>query len=115
GLEGINQEPYAGPPPAFPEYAEWQRSRGPNLGALLGTLPLNTGPLGWKNRAEVETDITNFRAALQGLKFEEAFLPAVAVGQVLFMVPTKHYSSDREYAYALADVLKEEYKMIVDA
>jgi 5-methyltetrahydropteroyltriglutamate--homocysteine methyltransferase len=39
GLEGINQEPYAGPPPAFPEYAEWQRSRGPNLGALLGNPP----------------------------------------------------------------------------
>jgi hypothetical protein len=53
------------------------------LALYWGTLPLNTGPLGWKNRAEVETDITNFRAALQGLKFEEAFLPAVAVGQVL--------------------------------
>jgi len=34
---------------------------------------------------------------------------------VLFMVPTKHYSSDREYLYALADVLKEEYKAIADA
>jgi len=25
GLEGINEEPFAGPPPAFPEYAAWQR------------------------------------------------------------------------------------------
>jgi 5-methyltetrahydropteroyltriglutamate--homocysteine methyltransferase len=115
GLEGINQTPYAGPPPAFQEYAEWQRSRGPNLAALLGTLPLNVGPLGWKNKAEVDTDIANFKSALDGLSFEEAFLPAVAVGQVLFMVPTAHYASEKEYAYALADVLKEEYKAIADA
>jgi len=114
GLEGINRGPYPGPPPAFPEYAEWQRSR-MNLGALLGTLPLNVGPLGWKKKEEFHTDIANLKRALQGLKFEEAFMPAVAVGQVLFMVPTTHYSSDREYAYALADVLKEEYKAIVGA
>src|ERR1700680_1346713 len=88
GLAGINREPFAGPPPAFPEYTAWQRSHGPNLGALLGTLPLNTGPLAWKNKAEVDTDLASFRAALEGLNVEEAFLPAVAVGQVLFMVPT---------------------------
>jgi len=115
GLEGVNTEPFPGAPPAFPEFVAWQASRRPNLGALLGTMPLNTGPLGWKNKAEVETDLANFKAALEGLKFEEAFLPSVAVGQVLFMVPTRHYSSDRQYAYALADVLKEEYKAIVDA
>jgi 5-methyltetrahydropteroyltriglutamate--homocysteine methyltransferase len=115
GLEGINEAPYPGPPPAFPEYTAWQRSRGPNLGALLGTLPLNIGPLSWKNKAEVNTDVANLKAAIEGLNIEEAFLPAVAVGQVLFMVPTKYYSSDREYAYALADVLKEEYSAIAAA
>src|SRR5262252_3283042 len=114
GLEGINREPYPGPPPAFPEYAEWQRSR-TNLAALLGTLPLNVGPLGWKKKQEVHADIANLNAALHGLNVEEAFMPAVAVGQVVFMVPTTHYASDREYAYALADVLKEEYKAIVGA
>src|SRR2546425_4685449 len=52
GLEGLNREPYAGPPPAFPEYTAWQMSHGPNLGVILGTLPLNIGPLAWKNKAE---------------------------------------------------------------
>jgi len=113
GLEGVNQEPYPAPPSKYPGYDESMRRRGPSLN--LGTLPLNTGPLGWKNKAELETDIANFKAALQGVKFEEAFLPAVAVGQVQFMVPTKYYSSDREYLYALADVLKEEYSAIIAA
>ena len=115
GLEGVNTEPFPAPPPAFPEFVAWQASRRPNLGALLGTMPLNTGPLAWKNKTELETDLENFKAALQGLKYEEAFMPSVAVGQVLFMVPTKHYSSERDYAYALADVMKEEYQAIIDA
>jgi len=114
GLEGINKEPFPGPPAKFPGYDEAMRRRS-NLGARLGTMPLNTGPLGWKNKVELETDVANFQMALQGLKFEEAFMPAVSVGQVFFMVPTKYYASDREYVYALADVLRDEYKAIVDA
>ena len=55
------------------------------------------------------------RKRLKGLTYEEAFMPSVAVGQVFFMVPTKHYSSDRDYLYALADMLKDEYKAITDA
>jgi 5-methyltetrahydropteroyltriglutamate--homocysteine methyltransferase len=115
GLEGINTNPFPLTPTKFPGYEEAMRTRGPNLGAGLGTLPVNIGPLAWKNRAELDRDIENFKAALQGLKFEEAFLPAVAVGQVFFMVPTTHYRSDREYLYALGDVLRDEYKAIVDS
>jgi 5-methyltetrahydropteroyltriglutamate--homocysteine methyltransferase len=115
GLEGINTEMFPGPPSKFPGYDEAMRMRGPNLAARLGTLPVNIGPLGWKNRAELDIDIANLKDALQGVKFEEAFMPAVAVGQVFFMVPTRHYASDREYLYALADVLKDEYRAIADA
>src|SRR5579864_3220100 len=115
GLEGINTERYPEPPSKYPGYDEAMRTRGPSLAARLGTLPVNTGPLSWKNRDELDTDIRNFQEALKGLTYEEAFMPSVAVGQVFFMVPTKHYSSDRDYLYALADVLKDEYKAITHA
>src|ERR1700676_5234573 len=59
GLEGINTERYPAAPSHYPGYDEAMRARGPNLIARLGTMPLNTGPLSWKNRAEVETDIRN--------------------------------------------------------
>jgi 5-methyltetrahydropteroyltriglutamate--homocysteine methyltransferase len=42
-------------------------------------------------------------------------MPSVAVGQVLFMIPSTYYTSDKAYLYDLADVLKREYKAIVDA
>jgi 5-methyltetrahydropteroyltriglutamate--homocysteine methyltransferase len=114
GLEGINTE-RPGLRSRYPGYDEWIRMKQPERSAGLGTMPLNTGRLFWKNNGELETDIANFKEALKEFRFAEAFMPAVAVGQVMFMVPTKYYSSEREYAYALADVLKEEYKAIIDA
>jgi 5-methyltetrahydropteroyltriglutamate--homocysteine methyltransferase len=117
GLEGVNNQPYPTPPDRFPEYSAWLRERTQALGSTLGlgVRPTNIGELGWSHFEEVETDIANFKAALEGLNVAEAFLPAVSPGQVAFMVPTENYSSDREYLYALADVLKREYEAIVNA
>lgn len=112
GLEGVASGPYPAAPPRYPGYMAWRNSR---FNMRLGTTPLNIGPLSWKNRAELDTDIANFKAALAGLKVEDAFMPAVAVGQIQFMVATEYHKSDREYLYALADVMKDEYKAIVDA
>jgi 5-methyltetrahydropteroyltriglutamate--homocysteine methyltransferase len=111
-LDAVNPDPYPARPPLFPEYAEFLHSRG---GFTLGTRPLNTQPFGWKNFGEVERDITNLTSALQGTRYAEGFMPAVAVGQVLFMIPSTYYSSEKDYLYALADVLKREYTAIVDA
>jgi 5-methyltetrahydropteroyltriglutamate--homocysteine methyltransferase len=118
GLEAVNTDPYPTPPPMFPEYAEFLRNR-PSPGSAgavgLGVRPLNTDQFGWKNFSEVERDIDNLQDALAGLEYTEAFVPAVAVGQVLFMIPSTYYPSDQAYLYDLADVLKREYQAIVDA
>jgi 5-methyltetrahydropteroyltriglutamate--homocysteine methyltransferase len=64
--------------------------------------------------AAVQQDIANFKAAMEGLQFEEAFIPAATPS------PTEadwsgQYSSEQAFLYALADALHEEYKAIVDA
>jgi len=116
GLDAVNPDPYPGPPPIFPEYASAIRIEpGRVTAAGLGVRPLNTDKFGWKNFSEVERDIANLESALQGVEYTGAFLPAVAVGQVLFMIPSTYYTSDRAYLYDLADVLKREYCAIVDA
>jgi 5-methyltetrahydropteroyltriglutamate--homocysteine methyltransferase len=102
----------------FPEYAQFLRGRAPAgspAASGLGVRPLNTEPFGWKNFAEVERDIFNLQVTLDGLEYIEAFMPAVAVSQVLFMIPSTYYTSDQAYLYDLADVLKREYRAIVDA
>lgn len=80
----------------------------------LGNMPVNDGPLGWKSR-EYEQDIARLKAAVEGVDVAEVFMPAVAVGQLQFMIPTTYYASDEDYLLALAEVMKDEYEAIVEA
>jgi 5-methyltetrahydropteroyltriglutamate--homocysteine methyltransferase len=74
-----------------------------------------TAPLKYIGHAAVQADIDHFKAALQGVKFEEAFLPAVAPGTMEHWMKNDYYPNDEAYVFAIADAMREEYKMIVDA
>jgi 5-methyltetrahydropteroyltriglutamate--homocysteine methyltransferase len=64
---------------------------------------------------EVQSDIANLTAALQGKIHEEAFLPAIAPGTMEHWMKNEYYPSDEAYLFAIADAMREEYRAIVDA
>jgi 5-methyltetrahydropteroyltriglutamate--homocysteine methyltransferase len=72
-------------------------------------------PLRYVGHHDVGTDIDNFKAALQGVEFEEAFLPAIAPGTMEHWMKNDFYPNDEAYLYAIADAMHEEYKAIVNA
>jgi 5-methyltetrahydropteroyltriglutamate--homocysteine methyltransferase len=72
------------------------------------------GPISYKGHALVQRDITNFKSALDGLQFEEAFIPAATPARN-DADPGHLYPNEQAYLYALADAMHEEYKAIVDA
>jgi 5-methyltetrahydropteroyltriglutamate--homocysteine methyltransferase len=72
-------------------------------------------PLKYIGHAAVKADIDHFKAALQGVKVEEAFLPAVAPGTMEHWMKNDYYPNDEAYVFAIADAMREEYKAIVDA
>ena len=72
-------------------------------------------PLKYVGHAAVKTDIDNFKAALQSVQVEEAFLPAVAPGTMEHWMKNEYYPTDEAYLFAIADAMHEEYKAIVDA
>ncbi len=74
-----------------------------------------TGPITYRGHAAVETDIANFKAALAGQSFEEAFIPAVAPGTIELQRANHYYKTEEEFLYAIADAMTIEYKRIVDA
>ena len=74
-----------------------------------------TGPITYRGSAAVQTDIANFKAALQGQPFEEAFVPAVAPGTIELQRANHYYRTEEEYLWALADAMKTEYRTIVEA
>ena len=74
-----------------------------------------TGPIHYIGAAAVRADIETFRAALEGVRVEEAFLPAVAPGTIEHWLRNEYYPSDEAYLYAIADAVREEYEAIVEA
>jgi 5-methyltetrahydropteroyltriglutamate--homocysteine methyltransferase len=72
-----------------------------------------TGPLKY-DRAAVDRDIANFKAALEGHDVVDGFMPVVAPASAYWLL-NEHYASEEEFMFALADALKEEYRAIVDA
>ncbi len=73
------------------------------------------GPIELKDSEAVKKDIDNLKAALDGRDPDNAFIPAVSPGQMLFNFPNRYYGSDEEYLEAAANALRYEYQSIVDA
>jgi len=76
---------------------------------------LCTGRIRYIGAEAVRADIENLRAALRGVRVEEAYLPAVAPGTIEHWLRNEHYPTDEAYLFAIADAMREEYRAIVDA
>jgi 5-methyltetrahydropteroyltriglutamate--homocysteine methyltransferase len=63
----------------------------------------------------LKAEIGDFKAGLQGQKYEQAFLPAVAPGTIEHWMKNDYYPNDEAYLVAIADAMHEEYKAIADA
>ena len=72
------------------------------------------GPIAYKGQALLARDLASFKAALQGVGVEEAFVPAIAPGMV-GRGQNRYYATDEEYVFAIAEAMKTEYRAIVDA
>jgi 5-methyltetrahydropteroyltriglutamate--homocysteine methyltransferase len=74
--------------------------------------PACNGPIEWKDRAAVDTDIANLGAALEGARVTEAFMTAASPGVIAHFLPNQYYPSRDAYLARLVDVMKEEYDAI---
>ena len=100
----------------FPEYFQV----GPNRSAAATgqnrvDQTVCVGPISYVGNADVQADIDNFRAGLEGTTPPEIYLPAITPGTVEHWLRNEHYASQEEFLYAVADALAIEYKIIVDA
>jgi 5-methyltetrahydropteroyltriglutamate--homocysteine methyltransferase len=74
-----------------------------------------TGPMTY-DRAAIDRDLTNFKVALEasGKDIAETFMPVVAPASAYWLA-NEYYKTDEEFVYAIADVLHEEYKAIIES
>jgi 5-methyltetrahydropteroyltriglutamate--homocysteine methyltransferase len=95
--------------------ADWEDF--PEAAARLGrssavARPSCNGPIDWKDRTAVQTDVANLRAALDAAPPVGAFMTAASPGVIAHFLRNEHYPSREAYLARLVDVMKEEYDAI---
>ncbi len=111
GFEGESSPPLGTGEPEFPELAEILKQ----FASPFQHRPTCSSDVGWKDWPAALADIELTKSAMKGLKAEEVFMTSPSPGQIARYLRNKHYKTEEEYVFALADVMKREYKAIVDA
>jgi 5-methyltetrahydropteroyltriglutamate--homocysteine methyltransferase len=70
------------------------------------------GPIAYKDSASVTANIGMLKNALVAVKAEEGFLTSVAPASTAYDGVNEYYPSEKEYIYAIAGALREEYQAI---
>lgn len=96
----------------FPEFYAEMDARD---GVATSSDSICAGPIAYTGQAELQRDIEDFRVALKGTEVAEAFLPVAAPASVIPDRKNEYYANDDECLQAIADAMRTEYRMIVDA
>jgi len=94
---------------AHPDFASSRR----NFSAM--PFPGCVGALRYKDRSALDRDLAHLKAAAAKSKPAEVFMTAPSPGILTRFIINLHYPTEDAYVEALADVLKTEYRAIVDA
>ena len=74
-----------------------------------------TGPARYKDHTELDRDIANLKSAAGKSSPTDVFMTAPSPGILTRFIINLHYPSEDAYVEALADVMKTEYRAIVEA
>ncbi|HEX9453384.1 MAG TPA: hypothetical protein VGA27_03465, partial [Candidatus Binatia bacterium] len=96
------------------EFSDYFNSRSSHRGDNVKRVFCNA-PLKYAGHASLKAELDDFKFALQGQNYEEAFLPAIAPGTIEHWMKNDYYPNDEAYLVAIADAMHEEYIAIVDA
>jgi 5-methyltetrahydropteroyltriglutamate--homocysteine methyltransferase len=95
-------------------FAEFMASEFPR-GARGAPADACVGPISYKDPDSIRRDAANLKAALATVTVEEGFLTAVAPASVGYDAFQEYYTSDRDYVFAIASALREEYLAVYNA
>ena len=73
------------------------------------------GPARYKDRTELDRDIANLKSAADKSSPTDVFMTAPSPGILTRFIINLHYPTEDAYVEALADVMKTEYRAIVEA
>jgi 5-methyltetrahydropteroyltriglutamate--homocysteine methyltransferase len=95
-----------------PDFAEFPDYHAKLMAGVTMRMPACVGPLSYRGHDAVRADIANLQAALAGSAADDAFMSAASPGVIAVFLANRHYATDEDYLFALADAMKEEYDAI---
>jgi 5-methyltetrahydropteroyltriglutamate--homocysteine methyltransferase len=96
----------------FPDFLKKLVSSG---GTPTYSRPFCTGEIKSKETDDLQHDLDNLNLAVIKQKAGKAFMNAASPGVIALFLPNQYYPSREKYIEALAEVMKAEYKAIIDA
>jgi len=97
------------------QFAEFYAELDAREGVATAVEAVCVGPISYTGQAELQRDIDNFKAALNGINVAEAFLPVAAPASVIPDRRNEYYKTDEELIRAIGAAMRTEYRMIIDA
>jgi len=82
------------------EFGDYFRSKASHRGDNVKRVFCNA-PLKYIGHPSLKAEIDDFKAGLQGQKYEEAFLPAIAPGTIEHWMKNDYYANDEAYLVAI--------------
>ena len=73
------------------------------------------GPIEYRGHDAIRRNIRDLKAALKTVKATEGFLTAVAPASTGYDAANEYYKDERDYVFAIAEALREEYLEIYNA
>ncbi|WP_432562707.1 cobalamin-independent methionine synthase II family protein [Kineococcus sp. SYSU DK003] len=107
---------------SFPDRRDWtifkdayqDPTSGISTGKNATAFPATTGPLSYVGQEAIASDIANLKAGLAAAGLEEGFITSLSPGSGA-RISNRHYATEEEHIWAWADVMREEYKAVVEA
>jgi len=117
-LTGFSEEGAADPPKPHLDMAPFPDLR-KRMALLTGAQRFKrvqcVGPIGLRDRAALDRDLANLRAAADAAQPFDAFMNAASPGVVTSFLRNAYYPTHEAYVEAVADAMAEEYAAIVAA
>ncbi len=70
------------------------------------------GPVKYKDHRSIDRAVHDLKTAVASVKVEEAFLTVVAPASTAYDGVNEYYPTEREYVFAIAGALREEYEAV---
>lgn len=114
-ITGFEGDSPRDPPKDLEEFPEFLQRQAKSGGTPTHSRPICTGEIKVKDMGPVESDLANFKAALDGQPVVEGFMNSASPGVIALFQPNKHYPDHKSYLEALAEAMRPEYEAIVAA